>query len=94
MIAEQFVAGLLIAVSLKKEKESLEMSSFVEDQWNQFCSNLEQTAKFLAGDDQQLLDKFLKSANEFRGSKSPESYAELLPSIAEGTELAVKWQDR
>ena len=60
MIAEQFVAGLLIAVSLKKEKESLEMSSFVEDQWNQFCSNLEQTAKFLAGDDQQLLDKFLK----------------------------------
>ena len=70
------------------------MDNFVEDQWNQFGSNLERTAEHLAGDDQQLLDEFLKSASEFHDSKSPESYYELLPAIAEGTALAVEWQNR
>ena len=68
------------------------MENFVEDQWNQFCNNLEQTARHLAGDDEKQLDDFLKSAGEFNDLKSPESYYELLSAIAEGTELAVEWQ--
>ena len=70
------------------------MDSFIEDQWNQFCNNLERTAKHLAGDDQNRLDEYLEEAGEFSDSKSPDSYYELLPAIAEGTELAVGWQDR
>ena len=70
------------------------MDNFIDDQWNEFCSNLERTAKHVAGDDQHLLDSFLKTAAEFRDSKSPESYYELLPAIAEGTKLAVEWQSR
>ena len=70
------------------------MDSFVTKQWNQFNDNLEQIAKHLAGDDQKLLDEYLNSASEFQESRSPDSYAELLPAIAEGTALAVKWQNR
>ena len=68
------------------------MDSFIENQWNQFCNNLKKTAKHIAGDDQKRLDEFLKAASEFGDSKSPESYYELLPAIAEGTKLAVEWQ--
>ena len=69
------------------------MDNFVKDQWNQFCSNLERTAKHFASDNQKLLDKYLESASQFHDSKSPESYYELLTAIAEGTKLAVDWQN-
>lgn len=70
------------------------MDNFVKKQWNDFCGNLERTAKHLAGSDEALLGEFLNTVNEFRGSNDPGSNSELLKSIVAGTELAVQWQAR
>ncbi len=68
------------------------MSQFVEQQWEKFCGNIGRTARHVAAGDADQEQSFLQEIATLRRNHQPDSYPELLNSIAVGTDMAIRWR--